>query len=780
MENQARANPFRSTQELPMVQVPRVTGSRQDYTIAWICALPLELAASRDVLDEEHARLPNQDGDDNTYVLGRIGRHNVVMASLPGPGRYGTNNAAIVWTNLKRSFSNIRATLVVGIGGGCPSHADLYLGDVVVGTSVVQYDMGKVVAGGRFEITAVAKTPAQLLASAVSTLASESRPHPRSRNQRASSLESRLSSLPRPDRLDCLFQASYEHHPFGAPTCDGCDLEKLQPRRRRLSSGHEPQIHYGVIASGNRVIRDAKTRDDIAQQLSVLCFEMEAAGMMDIAHCLPIRGICDYSDSHKNKEWQGYAAATAAAYAKALLEVLPPAEKALPPAEKTLPPKHRRTTLGSFRGIAKSQLESYAHKIWEGKSRTRQWIVLFLVLLVSASIIGPCAALLPKKAETTRYVRQPAARWPRSVVSLISSFCTSNNQETILPQTLSSADLNGQTFLFARGRDGHLLFTTRERGSWTLKWNRTGQQTQSPPTSMVWGNPKRMSVFYIRDDNMVMTNALYGGAWGVWEPLGAKVSSPAVLCHEARADIIHVWVREDAQSKLIRHNYWEPTWGSWHALLSSDWESSINEGVAKGASGAPAVVCRNSTTATNDVVIYDKESGSPLHKQWNNTSDRWGPWRTLDGLYLGDPVLVSPEDDRLDFFGISRNSKSLIHISWTLDLGYTGPRDLQGLWRSTPSVVVTASGRLDVFILSTNGKVMHRSLLGSTWSSDWSDLGISAASAPLATRLSTAPPQIMLHVIGMGGAVLSSEWEATDDGGLKNVVPVMQIGDGLS
>ncbi|CAH0017225.1 unnamed protein product, partial [Clonostachys rhizophaga] len=53
---------------------------------------------------------------------------------------------------------------------------------------------------------------------------------------------------------------------------------------------------------------------------------MEAAGLMDIRPCLPIRGICDYSDSHKNKEWQRYAAATAAAYAGELLEVLPVAE----------------------------------------------------------------------------------------------------------------------------------------------------------------------------------------------------------------------------------------------------------------------------------------------------------------------------------------------------------------------------------------------------------------------------------------------------------------------
>ena len=40
---------------------------------------------------------------------------------------------------------------------------------------------------------------------------------------------------------------------------------------------------------------------------------------------LVIRGICDYADSHKSKKWQKYAAATAAAYAKELLLLVPPA-----------------------------------------------------------------------------------------------------------------------------------------------------------------------------------------------------------------------------------------------------------------------------------------------------------------------------------------------------------------------------------------------------------------------------------------------------------------------
>jgi nucleoside phosphorylase len=115
---------------------------------------------------------------------------------------------------------------------------------------------------------------------------------------------------------DRLFDAASDHYGLGN-TCDNCETSRLvtRPARHR----HDPIIHYGLIASGNQVIKHGGTRDKLGQELGILCFEMEAAGLMDSFPCLVIRGICDYADSHKNKQWQGYAAATAAAYAKELL-----------------------------------------------------------------------------------------------------------------------------------------------------------------------------------------------------------------------------------------------------------------------------------------------------------------------------------------------------------------------------------------------------------------------------------------------------------------------------
>jgi nucleoside phosphorylase len=117
-------------------------------------------------------------------------------------------------------------------------------------------------------------------------------------------------------REDLLFEAQYDHIDR-ATTCDGCDRHRLLTREPRDKNG--PIIHYGLIASGNQVMKDGRTRDQLAGELGILCFEMEAAGLVDTFPCLVIRGICDYADSHKNKQWQDYAAATAAGYAKELL-----------------------------------------------------------------------------------------------------------------------------------------------------------------------------------------------------------------------------------------------------------------------------------------------------------------------------------------------------------------------------------------------------------------------------------------------------------------------------
>lgn len=304
--------------------------SRDDYTVGWVCALSVELAAAQEMLDAEHATPPyNNAHDTNLYSCGRIGEHNVVIACLP-EGQTGTNSAAAVAAQMKSTFSSTRFGLMVGVGGGVPSEeADVRLGDVVVSKpdstygGVVQYDSGKATASG-FKRTGALQMPPALLLNAVVNL------HAKRWRGKGRLMEylSKLVSFPQFSREaagdDWLFEADYNH--VGGVTCGMCSIERTIHRETRAQ---EVVVHHGTIASGNQLMRSATERDRVSAELGgVLCFEMEAAGLMNTFPCLVVRGICDYADSHKNKRWQAYAAGTAAAYAKEVLSVIPPAEVA--------------------------------------------------------------------------------------------------------------------------------------------------------------------------------------------------------------------------------------------------------------------------------------------------------------------------------------------------------------------------------------------------------------------------------------------------------------------
>ncbi|KAJ6007878.1 Pfs NACHT and Ankyrin domain protein [Penicillium herquei] len=301
-----------------------VTLSPGDYTVSWICALPIEMAAAKAMLDTVHAPLPNSRNDTNTYTLGNIAMHNIIIACLPS-GHYGTNNAATVASNMRRSFPSIRIGLIVGIGGGVPGKADIRLGDVVVSDKgVLQFDLGKAVGEGHFRRTGTLNRPPHALLTAVAKLRAD---HASKPSQMPSILSKMLEQYPQMTKYthrglleDRLFDGTYDHSQ-SMDSCEDCDTTRLVSRPTRRNT--DPEIHYGAIASGNQVMRSGKIRDQLAEELDVMCFEMEAAGVMDSFPCLVIRGICDYSDSHKNKQWQEYAAATAAAYAKELLFVTP-------------------------------------------------------------------------------------------------------------------------------------------------------------------------------------------------------------------------------------------------------------------------------------------------------------------------------------------------------------------------------------------------------------------------------------------------------------------------
>ncbi|KAJ9413673.1 ankyrin repeat-containing domain protein [Fusarium oxysporum] len=318
-----------------------VMSNPQKYTVGWICAIATEYLAAQLFLDEEHEGPEFVSANDsNNYTLGKIGKHNVVIAVLPH-GEYGISSAAGVARDMLHSFPNVRFGLMVGIGGGAPTtEHDIRLGDVVVSASghgkggVFQYDFGKAVQGQEFQETGFLNQPPTILRTAVHGLLTQ---YKRKGHQLHKHIDDILVENPRLKKefqrpessTDRLYHSSKVHPPNDQSSCAkacGDDPSTLVVRPGRTEDEDNPAIHYGLIASANRLMKDALTRDALAAKKGVLCFEMEAAGLMNHFPCLVIRGICDYSDSHKNKEWQGFAAMMAAAYAKDLLHQIPPSK----------------------------------------------------------------------------------------------------------------------------------------------------------------------------------------------------------------------------------------------------------------------------------------------------------------------------------------------------------------------------------------------------------------------------------------------------------------------
>lgn len=303
----------------------------RDYAISWISAIGPKYVTTQEFLDDKHG--PPEllsSNDTNHYTLGHIKKHNVVITVLPD-GKYRTSSVASVATNMLRNFPNIRIGVLVGIGGGAPTpKQDIRLGDIVVSTprdshgGVFQYDFSKTIQDKAFQHTRFLNQPPTALQTTLTRIKTQ---YKRKGHQLEAAVTTVLEKNPRlqdkykrpAPTTNKLFKSEVTCDPRGCAAFCANKPSNLVARRERRTNEDNPAIHYGLIASANQLMKDATVRDKLATEKDILCFKMEAVGLINHFPYLVIRGICDYSDSHKNKEWQRYAAMTAVAYTKDLL-----------------------------------------------------------------------------------------------------------------------------------------------------------------------------------------------------------------------------------------------------------------------------------------------------------------------------------------------------------------------------------------------------------------------------------------------------------------------------
>ncbi|KAK6495513.1 hypothetical protein TWF481_002562 [Arthrobotrys musiformis] len=334
-----------------------MSSNRDGFDIGIICALPLEARAVKAMLEEVNEEIGygadnggtgKTPADTNTYTIGKIGHHKVVLVHMSGMGKIPAAAAA---TNLKQSFGSIKLALLVGICGGAPGKGaeSIMLGDVVVGKQVVHYDFGREHENGFQRKDNPEDRPSKQNSEIQSFIrkleAGKGALEEKTYEHLAAMLES-LSPEQIDDLQDNLYPPDCWHIHQNHKYCDGqrcknceeicdsalkssceelkCDQDALIRRGERKQ---KPNIHFGWVASGDKVIKSAAVRDKIAEKEGIIAFDMEAAGVWDYLPCILIKGVSDYADSHKNGRWQEYAAIAAAACAKAILEQWDRADK---------------------------------------------------------------------------------------------------------------------------------------------------------------------------------------------------------------------------------------------------------------------------------------------------------------------------------------------------------------------------------------------------------------------------------------------------------------------
>ncbi|KAJ1325413.1 adenosylhomocysteine nucleosidase [Microdochium nivale] len=308
------------------------------YTVAWIAPLEIEAQAALHMLDHKHrGYFPISRGDDYIFLAGDILGHNVIIATLPAGQEYGTGSAAALASQVKKFFPNLWFGLLVGVAAGLPNLSrspprDIRLGDVLVAlpegesAGLVAYELGKETTDNGLQLLQSGRVLAMtetVIRSAIGNI-----------------------KLYAPDDA-ALFLEYYEaikdrEHATGTFSDPGQKKDKLymtsqdgvetRVKRPTRPASRRTRVWYGPIGSGEKLLKNARKRDELRDKYDLIGLEMEAAGTMNRIPVGVIRGACDYGDAHKNKQWQPYAAAMAAAYAKAVLATIPAKPQAGSPA----------------------------------------------------------------------------------------------------------------------------------------------------------------------------------------------------------------------------------------------------------------------------------------------------------------------------------------------------------------------------------------------------------------------------------------------------------------
>ncbi|RAH63890.1 natch and ankyrin domain protein [Aspergillus aculeatinus CBS 121060] len=324
--------------------------SLDEYSVGWVCTLPIEVEAAKASFDCIHENLLPPDlnlnnNNNNNYILGSLQGHKVVLAfpncrACDDGEEDDKPSLADVATQLQANFTAVRIILVVGIAGAAPkTNEDIRLGDIVVSNSAVGLPSAIQYAANEEHMEDRHLRDRALGRPTSSLLLTATRKAETAAIFGDSKIDQYLGDIVRKDPVvfsrpgpepDLLFQPNYDQTTTDYRESARRDCDPGEDRSRQPRETQGPTVHYGLIASGHHAVRHGTTRDTLPYKQNVLCSETGGTGLKDAAQYLIIRGICNFADSHRSKLWHPYAAVTAAAYAKEVLSFIPKVSKTVP------------------------------------------------------------------------------------------------------------------------------------------------------------------------------------------------------------------------------------------------------------------------------------------------------------------------------------------------------------------------------------------------------------------------------------------------------------------
>ncbi|XP_018345777.1 PREDICTED: uncharacterized protein LOC108750650 isoform X1 [Trachymyrmex septentrionalis] len=285
-------------------------------------------------------------GESNVYTLGNIGAHRIVCTKLPTVGhtREAMTAAGNTTTRLLGTFQKVDFVFLVGVGGGVPHYTDynkhVRLGDVVISHPMplnkkyayVYCESAKMNESENYHFETKEYCPPNLgLQEIAATLKKQAE------NETFPPWQMYMK-----EGLQNLVNQS--EHDFNAPPPESDKLYMAIGERDVIEVSHPiaPQdsinkrtdgcsrIHLAPVASGRQVARDDQLRQKFASRFGALAFDAEMDAVVEsiLGNCrenfIVIRGIADYKDGTRIKEWQPYAALAAASVMKAIICAMDP------------------------------------------------------------------------------------------------------------------------------------------------------------------------------------------------------------------------------------------------------------------------------------------------------------------------------------------------------------------------------------------------------------------------------------------------------------------------